>query len=287
MKISIRDDDLNYFTSITDLENCYGSIIKDIPITLAAIPFVTENFFKMNELSGSRSETLQKIKNYENSLNAEELGRYHQNHPIGFNHELINYLNNNKKSYEIALHGNTHRFYKNGAEYKHSTLPEDLISDGVQYLRNLFHSEINFFVPPSNMFNFSHVNILLENNLHLLTSASIYTDNIKDKFSLAFYKLKNRKYLMNKIKNKNLFFYQIKKLNVLTSITFQECMSANDYFNITAPILEEHGYLSIATHYILLKEQSKYYKEFHDYLDLVTKHYNIQFTSSSGLLEKL
>ncbi|WP_272694365.1 hypothetical protein [Providencia sp. PROV036] len=287
MKISIRDDDLNYFTTVDELEKCYGSIIKDIPITLAAIPFVTENFFKMSELTGSRHDTLIKIKNHEKNLNKLQLGNYYQNHPLGFNQELIDYLNENKERYEIALHGNTHRFYSEGAEYKLKNLPSDLISDGNRYLELLFNRKINFFVPPSNMFNFSHIDSLIDNNLSLLTSASIYTDNIKDKLCLNFNKIMNKNYIKNRLSKKGTYTYKVKNLTVLTSITFQEWMTAKDFFDKTVSILEQHGYLSIATHYLLLKQQKNYYKEFYDYLNLVTKHYNIQFTSSSNLLNQL
>ena len=135
VKLALRDDDTNYFTSPSDLENVYSDFEK-FPITFAVVPNVTDVAGGCPETFGNKSPM-----------------------DVGLNHSLIEYLNTKIKegTADIALHGLTH-------EYKvvdNEKVPEmvwrsndnDLqlkIAESRNRLSELFDLNVQCFVAPSN-----------------------------------------------------------------------------------------------------------------------------------------
>lgn len=62
LKIAIRDDDINYFTKVEEIEKAYKNIINKYPIGFAAIPFVHKSQLLMKSII--ETNRFKKWKNY-------------------------------------------------------------------------------------------------------------------------------------------------------------------------------------------------------------------------------
>lgn len=139
MKIAIRDDDISYFTTPTELEQVWNNI--PFPITYAVTPFMVE------------SEKL--------DLPGREFA-FHQTgtveHPLRSNNELVAYLQEQITSGRIslALHGCNHQYKIQDqmliAEYSVNDLDnlKKKTSRAKFEIESLFGQAINVFVPPDN-----------------------------------------------------------------------------------------------------------------------------------------
>ena len=153
IKIAIRDDDVNFFTKVKDLDEVYKNL-KNFPISLAVVPFVAGD-------NGACPES--------SNIDGKE-------HPIDQNIELIEYLQKEIKQnhYEILLHGITHEYqyvkgiklsemiYKNDNENLHTE-----IKRAKKYLEKTLKCKINFFVPPNNHILANGVKAIVANGMHL------------------------------------------------------------------------------------------------------------------------
>ena len=127
MKFVIRDDDLNYFSTPTDIEYWYTDIFtRGIPVGFSAIPFINPK------------------------RDAHAVGKSFEDreYPIGANKELINYVERNPLI-EILQHGTTHGTMNGIFEYRKRT---GLIEDtrrGKEELQKAFGEKFKpIFVPP-------------------------------------------------------------------------------------------------------------------------------------------
>ncbi|MGF1697566.1 hypothetical protein L4C54_18040 [Vibrio lamellibrachiae] len=285
MKINIRDDDMNFFTKPSELKNSYDELLGSIPITFATVPFITQNFFNMLTYSGSRDETLIKMREHEGVMDSNQLGDYYQNYPIGRNLELIKLIDALGSNAEIALHGNEHRFYQHGAEFKSKYIHKEKIRDGKSYLEAVFKRNIRLFVPPSNMINFYHLKNMKDNDLSLLTSASIYCDGPCDRMKVLYGKVISSNYVLNKINKNPTTRYSVGGVEVVTSKTFKLHDTAEGFYENAIRFLGDNGFISIATHYIPLNTDARYKREFHKFINLlVSRHASITFNRAGDLL---
>ncbi|EGA63707.1 DUF2334 domain-containing protein [Vibrio brasiliensis] len=132
----IRDDDLSYFSDIELIERLYQGVWKEFPITFATIPY------QKGTIAGHMP-----------------LEYWHTNtvFPIGENVALVNYIKSKIKEgrVDLVMHGihHTYRFDR------HKIVPElkepspnfaVQLREAKQYLEEVFMTEINTFVPPSN-----------------------------------------------------------------------------------------------------------------------------------------
>lgn len=137
VKLAIRDDDMNFFTKVEDIELVY----KDFgcfPISFAVIPSVLDVSTK-----GACPDT-----------KGNTIPRY-----VGDNHQLVEWLKNKLKNGEcdVLLHGINHSYkYIDGVRYAEMQWRDkepDLktsIDGWKQTLSNLFDYPITCFVAPSN-----------------------------------------------------------------------------------------------------------------------------------------
>ena len=151
----IRDDDTCFFTKPEELELCYKDIYKDFPITLACIPYVA-NWY----LTGQVPVEYWHVK---------------QEFPISDNKELVSYLKKwiDNWYYSVALHWLNHTYrVKN-----HKIYPEFLskninyekeIKKAKKYLEQIFWTEVDVFVPPSNTLSIKAYKALDKLNFNLL-----------------------------------------------------------------------------------------------------------------------
>lgn len=280
MKICIRDDDTGFITKPTDLENAYGELWGQVPITLAVIPFTHGGHLKSLQYSGL-FDRLQKIRDFEKNANAKQLADYHRLLPVGDNPELIGFLNPFIESHkiEVALHGYNHRYYENGAEFINRHIDYYQIRDGKEYLEKLFNINIETFIPPSNRIDLVNCAFLNQLDLNLFISGTIITyskmENIKRKLRLV---LDNKGYLIDKLLNKVIVSTTIDGLSVTACDTFKLNMTANEYFKIVEKSLGDTGKLCIATHYQPLNEIVEYKSEFYKLINmLIQKYPSLQF----------
>ncbi|MDX3775784.1 DUF2334 domain-containing protein, partial [Chromatiaceae bacterium AAb-1] len=150
MKISIRDDDPNYFTAFADLQQAYGRFFGVLPVTFAVIPFVCDSYHRMLSIEGpSRKERLQKQTEMVLALSAAEFADTQRHYPVGDNHELVAGLNSmiTSGTGEVGLHGYNHRYYDDGAEFIKNHVNFFNVRDGLHYLNILFGDTVTSFVP--------------------------------------------------------------------------------------------------------------------------------------------
>jgi peptidoglycan/xylan/chitin deacetylase (PgdA/CDA1 family) len=132
MKFLIRDDDLNYFSTPTDIERWYADIFAlEIPVGFAAIPFVKPTsdvypFFPRE----ARTPDVEK-----------------KEYLIQENAELVTYIKKNPLI-EILQHGCTHETLDGVYEYRKKVgLIEDSIR-GKEQLERAFGQRITVFAAP-------------------------------------------------------------------------------------------------------------------------------------------
>ena len=151
MKFSIRDDDLNYFTKLDDLEKIYKDIWDEVPISLATIPFV-----KCKKLIPREC--------------------WHQNvaFPIGKNERLVEFLKEQiaRGRVSLMLHGYSHEDYPNGYEFEIGSDLFNKVRRGKRYLEELFGVTIKTFVPPHNSLSRRGAQAVIDNGLNILMAYS-------------------------------------------------------------------------------------------------------------------
>ena len=127
----IRDDDTSFFTSPDELEQTYGTVTKQGPVSLAIIPFCRAGMSRWVPQA------------YRDRWSV---------HPLHENTALVEYLRDGIKNgrYEAMLHGYHHDEPMNRREFLEGSDLERKIRDGKQYLEEVLGTVIRVFVPPHN-----------------------------------------------------------------------------------------------------------------------------------------
>lgn len=136
VKIAIRDDDLNYFTKVKDLELLYEQI-SDFPISYAVIPTVTD-VSTVGNCEDTKGNNIPKW--------------------IGDNDELCNWVSKKYKqgSIDILMHGIEHTYkIENDIklaefEWRKDENLKDLLNHYKTKLEDRLDCKISCFVAPSN-----------------------------------------------------------------------------------------------------------------------------------------
>lgn len=229
MKISIRDDDLCYFSDYRLFKEVYDAL--DVPVSISLVPYGV-SYHEDKHPYGDIDD-----------LNKRD---------VADNTDLINYLKgeirNNKA--EILLHGYSH-------EYKlinNKWVPEMLwksydqlrneIKLGKEHLEDIFHKKISVFVAPSQAISKKGIKVLEENNLNFSGMAARIGDR---KLSFRFIKILLKRFY-NRIKYgiaiQGLMDYKKhKELGVIPPLDF-EC------FKKIYNIFKKHNWnMTIVVHY--------------------------------------
>jgi len=126
MKFIVRDDDLNYFSQLEDIERWYRPIFEmDIPVAFSTIPFVVPGSPYLYH--GQQPE----MKPY----------------PFGKNGELSEYVRHNPLI-EVTQHGYSHEPGGIGFEYRRGGDMVEQTRLGKQELEQAVGKPVTVFVPP-------------------------------------------------------------------------------------------------------------------------------------------
>ena len=168
MKISIRDDDLCYYSDYSEFIKFYNEL--NIPVSASVTPFAVPNHGSAFHFG---------------------CGKADESKPISENKNLIKSLKNDVKSgkVEILLHGFDHKYKLINGQWvpemiwKQSKELEEETKKGKDYLENLFDTKISVFVAPSQAINKKGISALENNNLNFSGMPSRINER---KFSLKF-----------------------------------------------------------------------------------------------------
>jgi len=145
--ILIRDDDVNFFTEVSELDLAYSKLFPVIPINFAVVPFIVPSVTGCVQSKHWGSE---------------------KQYPIDTNRELVLYVKKLTGKYKcnIMMHGITHQYkFRKGvalAEFAHSDHSSRIIKESLAYLENTFSTNIIGFVPPSNYVSASAYNKIVK-----------------------------------------------------------------------------------------------------------------------------
>jgi hypothetical protein len=155
MRLAIRDDDTNFFTSPGELQACYSEIWDELPPTLCVI----------TKVKGAWNEWVHRIYREKQGTNWDAWTADNTAHPIEHNEELVRFLAVKvaEGKLDIGYHAKYHRNedpvapeqkdnnYVRGAEYYTSRdLKGDIIAE-CALLEKLFGKKVTVFTPPQNL----------------------------------------------------------------------------------------------------------------------------------------
>ena len=290
--VCLRDDDTNYFTDLSELENGYGRYWGKVPITLATVAFSHGSQRKILDVE-MQDDKYKALRDWELSASAEELTEYHKLHPIGENTRLVNELKRlqNQGMIEIAQHGVSHRYNEFGAETKHTQVTFPMLRDAREYLSKIFEKKIVTYIPPSNTIDEQCAQYVHNMGMNLFSCGSISYDSIIKKTLARF---KDPLSIIDKLKHPK--YCPIRRrygLLMITSFTYDNYKDQDAMWNLVKSSLQETGFAAIGTHYMLLNEngyhgQHKEYRE--KYLGLIDKIQtidNVEFVTAKRYFELL
>lgn len=216
IKLIIRDDDLNYFTKVDDVEKIYSDI-SFFPISFAVIPMVMDVSTRgaCSDTKGNKTPMW-----------------------IGDNIELCNWVKSGieKGNADVLLHGITHSYkYLNGKrhaemEWRNESNLSEEICEIRKRLETLFDYEITVFVAPSNKISKYGMKCVTHNNL-----------NFSGIVPLAF---------KRDITCKNLLCYTKRWfLRVKDRLPYPNILEYSDHKEMNACLMQGYDYLIEMFHY--------------------------------------
>lgn len=155
MRLAIRDDDTNFFTTPAELEACYGEIWHEMPPTLSLISKVKGNWlYWVHQIYKDRHET-----DWNAWKNDDVV------YPIENNTNLVQFLRQklNEGKLDLSFHAKHHRNeddqlpaamsnnYVRGAEFYTTRELTGYIKDEINHLEQIFNYHISVFTPPQNL----------------------------------------------------------------------------------------------------------------------------------------
>lgn len=294
--VCLRDDDLNYNTQVKDLTSAYEEYWGQVPITLAAIPFMHNSWIKMESfhdksLNRNRAMCLKLVREWETMASANELALYHCNQCIGENKELISHLLHlqQQKKIEIAQHGVHHRYYEDGkAELISSQIGFYDIRDAKEYLEKVFATDIQVFIPPSNAINYKQAMNVQTLNMHLMTCSAICYHSKVEKACLYLHNpLDILTGISRTFKTGDNPWMKKHGIPIFNSLTFGESSNYTQYRNRVIKQLEEKGAVCLATHYVNLLSNMEYRRQYLNLIEILTaKFVNLEFVTATEYCER-
>lgn len=247
VKLIIRDDDLNYFSRIDDLEKIYEKI-DGFPISFAVIPLV-KDVSTEGKCSDTRGNTTPRW--------------------FGDNIELANWL---KKKLELGkadclMHGITHEFSTFGEEkmaefeWRKSSDLTNVIIEQKKRLENILNYKISVFVAPRN--------VISRNNLKCITNAGLnYSGIVPVTFQrdLTFRNVTS--------------YIQRMVIRAIYKFPYPGLLKYSDHLELNACVMQGYDYLvrifqycnkrnlpmAINVHYWHIRDNVEHYKGFYDFI---------------------
>lgn len=297
MKFAIRDDDVNYFTNVDELQEAYHDIWDDVPISFAVIPFVGWRYLLVQKYEHMLT-TKKMIKHFFKRIESNNLDcidevffkqHYNRCYLIGENKKLVAYLRNmiNTKNASIMLHGYAHDFYSSGYEFEYGTGLEKKVDEAMSYLALLFGKKPLTFVPPNNSFSSMGASAVIMHGLHIVNDYGFY----------LWERPLNKETIFNFIKLFGFFCRYGKSWRYPYIFRFSqhnECMSYPLSHSMTFPLLRERfdfayqkgGDFCIYTHYYSICRDNKTKQLLRDIIEYSRNRAgaNIEYVSVDNLL---
>lgn len=294
--VCLRDDDINYSTQVKELKTAYEEYWGQIPITLAAIPFLHNSWIKMESFNYESSDRdravcLKLVREWELTASADELASYHRYQCIGENSELLSHLRNlqQNKKIEIAQHGIHHRYYENGKpELISSQIGFYDIRDAKEYLEKVFKTDIQVFIPPSNAISYQQAMNVQNLNMYLMTCSAIHYHNKAEKARLYLHNpLDILTSIPRILRTGDSPWIKKHGIPIFNSLTFGKSSNYEEYRNKVINQLEEKGAVCLATHYVNLLSSTKYRRQYLDLIETLTaKFIDLEFVTATEYCER-
>lgn len=295
MRLAIRDDDANYFTTPEELEYCYSDIWDMLPPTLCLISKVRGNWQKwVHKIYIDRQQT-----------DWDAWTKDNRPYPIEENKELIAFLREKiaDKKLDVAFHAKYHRNgddelppersnnYIRGAEFYTNRDLTEYIKTEVEHLSHLLHYPITVFTPPQNLLTHKGYQSVLNAGLNMCGGG------------IAFYKKeKDMRGLMNM--GKQLWFKAMHKDNDYPRVLHYTNHTEIPYHYPLQPgirlqllidafdmVRQFDGDFVLSTHYVefpypmVYDEKLTMKNVLNQFLDYTSK-YNVKYVSLSEMLKK-
>lgn len=265
VKIAIRDDDMNFFTKVEDVEKVYEPI-KGFPVSFAVIPMVTDVSTK-----GRCSDTRGNI-----------VPRW-----VGNNSELVVWLKEKvlKGQADVLLHGITHGYVfvnkKRYAEmqWRKETNLKDEIALQRNRLSELFDYPVSVFVAPSNKISKYGIKCVASNKM-----------NFSGIIPIGF----QREFTIRNVSNyAKRWWYRL-----VDHFPYPGVMQYSTHKEINACLMQGYNYLvemyhycekincpmAVNVHYWHLRDDENERKELFHFIDYVMSH-NAEPVTLSSLLK--
>lgn len=295
MRLAIRDDDTNFFTTAEQLEACY----KDIWGT------ITPSLCLISKVKGKWDHWVHQI--YKDKQNTDWNAWENDDtiYPIEENIALVDFLKIKikERKLDIGFHAKYHRNeddtlpnevkqnYIRGAEFYTNRDLTKIIQEEVNHLNDLLNTNISVFTPPQNLLSTTGYQSVLNAQLNICGGGITFYKKQKDLSGLV----NIGKQLLFKLNNKGCDYPYVLEFSDHTEIPYHYPLQPNTQLETLIQQFEMvkrfDGDFVLSTHYVefdypMVYDSSKTMKNvLYDFLDYTSK-FNIQYTSLSKLLEK-
>lgn len=286
--ICLRDDDTNFYTEISELEEAYGKFWGNIPVTLATVPFAHGSERRIMDFDKFKDKFLQ-LRHWEVNADMAELSDYHKLHPIGENTELVSSLKKliKKGMIEIAQHGVTHKYAERGPEMFGDRVSFEDIRSGKEYLEKVFDVKVNIFIPPSNTIDDICVEYIDRLGMVLFSGGSIrYSSNIAKIKALFKYPISTLDKCKSIILNNNKPIRNRNGIFMFGSVTYNSFDNREEVLRKVITRLNQSGFVSLASHYRLF-ENITYRENYYYVLNRLSEIEDVKFVTAYEYFEKM
>lgn len=189
MRLAIRDDDTNFFTTPEALKACYEGIWETIAPSLCLISKVKGKWdYWVHQIYKDKQKT-----DWQAWKNDDVI------YPIEANKSLIEFLSSNfkEKKIDIAFHAKHHRNedeilpnemalnYVRGAEFFTNRNLTSFIREEVAHLNDLLHCNISVFTPPQNLLSLEGYHAVINAGLNICGGGISFYKKQKDLNGIA------------------------------------------------------------------------------------------------------
>jgi hypothetical protein len=278
MKFCIRDDDINYFTNPILLNEIYSQV-PYVKSNLSITPYCGEIYRKIVEFENCLISNKEK-KYYYNNLHP---SLSHITYPIYNNKKLINFLINNKTSFEYALHGITHNMNKNGYECM-DLVDSDYFTKVKYELEKTLKISLKLFSAPNNSISSSWLDCLYKNNLNLITSYGIKPNEASFSIDSIYSTLKILpQYLLSNKQRRQWCVLKYRKVRTVQSYPISIYSNINDVIREIDYAYENKIFFILAIH--SYQFSNKEYKDLFLKICKYVKNIGCEFSFISSIFE--
>ena len=295
MRFAIRDDDTNFFTTPTELQQCYGDIWHEFAPTLCLISKVKGDWAKwVHQIYKDKQDTDWAAWTADNTP-----------HPIENNTELVAFLKEKIKDgkLDVGYHAKYHRNqdsslpqemtnnYVRGAEYFTNRNVTNEIKEEVTHLNKLLNTNISVFTPPQNLLSQLGYECVLEADLNLCGGGITFYKKEKDLKGI----INIGKQLAFKLINKEADYPHVLRYSNHTEIAYHYPLQPGTRLKSLIEDFEmvhkHNGDFVLSTHYVEFNYPMVYDENITmkhvlmDFLDYISKYSDVQKMSLSQLLK--